>query len=52
MEIQRAMQELQDSTVDASNHTPYFPDEIWELALINDRYVLKLVFDIYDFANF
>jgi hypothetical protein len=37
MEIQRAMQELQDSTVDilavvaaidASNHTPYFPDEI------------------------
>jgi hypothetical protein len=61
MEIQRAMQELQDSTVDilavvaaidASNHTPYFPDEIWELALIDDRYVLKLVFDIYDFANF
>jgi hypothetical protein len=61
MEIQHAMQEPQDSTidilalvvaVDASDHTPYYPDEIRELALMDDRYVSKLVFDIHDFANF
>jgi hypothetical protein len=61
MEIQHAMQEPQDSTidilalvvaVDASDRTPYYPDEIRELALMDDRYVSKLVFDIHDFANF
>jgi hypothetical protein len=61
MEIQRAMQEPQDSPVDilvveaaidASDRTPYFPDEIQELTLIDDTYVLKLVFDVHDFTNF
>jgi hypothetical protein len=61
IEIQRAMQEPQNSTidilavmaaVDASDRTPYYPDEIRELALIDDRYVLKLVFDGHNFANF
>jgi hypothetical protein len=53
-EIHRALQELQDTTVDilavvaamgASDHTPYYPDEIWEVALMDDRYASKLVFD-------
>jgi hypothetical protein len=61
MEIQRAMQEPQNSTidilaivatVDASDHTPYYPDEIQELTLIDDRYVSKLVFVGHDFAIF
>jgi hypothetical protein len=60
IEIQRAMQEPQNSidilavmaAVDASDRTPYYPDEIRELALIDDRYVLKLVFDGHNFANF
>jgi hypothetical protein len=61
MEIQCAMQETQNSTidilvvvvvVDTSDHTPYYPDEIWELALMDDRYVSKLVLDGHDFANF
>jgi hypothetical protein len=61
MEIQRAMQEPQDSPVDilvveaaidASDRTPYFPNEIQELTLIDDTYVLKLVFDVHDFTNF
>jgi hypothetical protein len=61
MEIQRAMQELQNTTidilaivtaVDASDRTPYYPDEIRELALMDDRYVSKLVFDGHNFANF
>jgi hypothetical protein len=61
MEIQRAMQEPQDSPVDilvveaaidASDRTPYFPDEIQELTLIDDTYVLKLVFNVHDFTNF
>jgi hypothetical protein len=61
IEIQCAMQEPQNSTidildvmaaVDASDRTPYYPDEIRELALIDDRYVLKLVFDGHNFANF
>jgi hypothetical protein len=53
MEIHRALQEPQDTTVnilaivDASDRTPYYPDENWEVALMNDRYVLKLVFDVY-----
>jgi hypothetical protein len=32
--------------VDASNHTPYCPYEIWEVALMDDRYVSKFVFDV------
>jgi hypothetical protein len=61
MEIQRAMQEPQDSPVDilvveaaidASDRTPYFPDEIEELTLIDDTYILKLVFNVHDFTNF
>jgi hypothetical protein len=61
MEIQRAMQEPQDATidilvvvapVDVSDRTPYFPDEIQELALMDDRYVSMLVFDVHNFANF
>jgi hypothetical protein len=31
--------------VDASDRTSYYPDEIREVTLMNDRYVLKLVFD-------
>jgi hypothetical protein len=61
MEIQCAMQEPQNSTVnildvvaivDASDHTPYYHDEIRELALMDDRYGSKLLFDGHDFANF
>jgi hypothetical protein len=61
MEIQCALQEPQNTTVDiltivavvdASDRTPYYPAEIWELALMDDRYVLKLVFDGHDFPNF
>jgi hypothetical protein len=61
MEIQRALQEPQNTIVDilavvaaidAPDHTPYYPDEIRELALMDDRYVSKLVFDGHDFANF
>jgi hypothetical protein len=61
MEIQHAMQKPQDSTidildvvaaVDALNCTPYYPDEIQELTLMDDRYISKLVFDVQDFTNF
>jgi hypothetical protein len=61
MDIRRALQEPQNTTinilvvvtvVDASDHTPYYPTEIRELALIDDRYISKLVFDGHDFANF
>jgi hypothetical protein len=58
MEIQRAMQEPQNATVDilaivdASDHTPYYPDEIREISLMDDRYILKLVFDGHDYAYF
>jgi hypothetical protein len=38
--------------VDALNHTLYYPIEIRELTLMDDRYVSKLVFDGDDFANF
>jgi hypothetical protein len=40
------------AAVDVSDHTPYFPDEIRDLALIDDRYVSKLVFDVHNFTNF
>jgi hypothetical protein len=55
------MQKPQDSTidildvvaaVDALNCTPYYPDEIQELTLMDDRYISKLVFDVQDFTNF
>jgi hypothetical protein len=54
MEIQRALQEPQNTTidilaivasVDASNRTPYYRDEIQEVTLMDDRYVSKLVFN-------
>jgi hypothetical protein len=38
--------------MDASNPTPYYPDEIQEVALMDDRYVSKLVFDGHDYAYF
>jgi hypothetical protein len=36
--------------VDASNHTLYYPDEIREVALMDDRYVSIMVFDRHKFA--
>jgi hypothetical protein len=59
MEIQCALQQPHNSTVDilavvatvdASNHTLYYPDEIREVALRDDRYVLNMVFDRHEFA--
>jgi hypothetical protein len=38
------------AAVDASDHTPYYPDEIREVALMNDRYVSNMMFDGYEFA--
>jgi hypothetical protein len=61
MKIQCALQEPQNTTVDilavvsivdASDCTPYYPTEIRELTLMDDRYVSKLVFDGHYFANF
>jgi hypothetical protein len=61
MEIQCSLQEPQNSTVDiltvvatvdASDRTPYYPDEIREVALMDDMYVSKLVFHGHGFANF
>jgi hypothetical protein len=61
MEIQRALQEPQNTTVDilavvaivdALDRTPYYLAEIQELALMDDRYVLKLVFDGHNLTNF
>jgi hypothetical protein len=48
MEIQRALQQPHNDIVDilavvaamdASNRTPYYPDEIREVTLMDDRYV-------------
>jgi hypothetical protein len=48
MDIHRALQEPQDTTtnilaivaaVDALDCTLYYPDEIWEVALMDDRYI-------------
>jgi hypothetical protein len=59
MEIQRALQQPHNATVDilavvavvdASDRTLYYPEEIWEVALMTDRYVLNTVFDGYAFA--
>jgi hypothetical protein len=40
------------STVDASDRTPHYPGETQEIALMDDRYVLKLVFDGHKYAYF
>jgi hypothetical protein len=59
MEIQRALQQPHNTTinilaivavVDASDHRPYYPDEIWEVALMDDRYVSNMVFDEHEFT--
>jgi hypothetical protein len=59
MEIQRALQQLHNTTidilaivavVDALNRTPYYLDEIREVALMDDRYVSNTVFDGHEFA--
>jgi hypothetical protein len=61
MEIQRATQEPHNAcidilavvaAVDASDRTMYYPYEIREIVLIDDRYVSKLVFDAHDIAQF
>jgi hypothetical protein len=61
MEIHRALEEPQDATVDilvvvavmdVSDRTPYYPDEIREVALMDDRYVSKFVFDVQYTAYF
>jgi hypothetical protein len=58
-EIQRALQQPHNATidilavvavVDALNHTPYYPDEIREVALMDDRYISNTVFDGHEFA--
>jgi hypothetical protein len=59
MEIQRALQQPHNATVDilavmatvdASDRTPYYLDEIREVTLMNDRYVSNTVFDGHEFA--
>jgi hypothetical protein len=40
------------TAVDALDHTPYYPDEIWEVTLMDGRYVSKLVFDVHYFSYF
>jgi hypothetical protein len=59
MEIQRALQQPHNATVDilavvavvdASDHIPYYPDEIREVALMDNRYVSNMVFDGHEFA--
>jgi hypothetical protein len=61
IEIQCALYEPQNTiidilavvaAVDASIHTPYYPVEFRELALMDNRYVLKLVFNGHYFTNF
>jgi hypothetical protein len=59
MEIQHALQQPHNTTidilavvavVDVSDRTLYFPDEIQEVALMDDRYVLTTMFDRHEFA--
>jgi hypothetical protein len=59
MEIQRALQQPHNATVDilavmatvdASDRTPYYLDEIREVTLMDDRYVSNTVFDGHEFA--
>jgi hypothetical protein len=38
------------AAVDASDRTPYYPDEIREVALMDDRYVSNMVFNEHEFA--
>jgi hypothetical protein len=61
MEIQHALQELQNTTIDilvvvatmdASDRTPNYPDETQQVTLMDDRYVSKLVFNGHDYAYF
>jgi hypothetical protein len=61
MEIQCALQEPHNGTVDilaivtavdASDHTIYYPNEIREVALMDDRYVSNMVFDGHKFTYF
>jgi hypothetical protein len=61
MEIQRALQEPHNITIDIlaivvavddSDRTPYYPDEIREVALMDDRYVSNIVFDGHEYAYF
>jgi hypothetical protein len=58
-EIQRTLQQPHNTTIDilaivaamdASDRIPYYPDEIREVALMDDRYVLNTVFDRHEFA--
>jgi hypothetical protein len=58
MKIQRALQQPHNATVDilvvvatvdASDRTPYFPNEIRQVALMDDRYVLNKVFSGHKF---
>jgi hypothetical protein len=59
LEIQRALQQPHNTTVDilavvadvdASDHTPHYPDKIRDVTLMNDRYVSNTVFDGHKFA--
>jgi hypothetical protein len=59
MEIQHALQQPHNATVnflvvmavvDALDHTPYFPDKIQEVALMDDMYVLPTMFHRHEFA--
>jgi hypothetical protein len=59
IEIQHALQQPHNTTVDilavvaavdALNRTLYYPDEIREVALMDDRYVLNMMFDGHEFA--
>jgi hypothetical protein len=59
IEIQHALQQPHNITVDilavvaavdALNRTLYYPDEIREVALMDDRYVLNMMFDGHEFA--
>jgi hypothetical protein len=40
------------AAVDVSDHTLYYPDEIREVTLMDDRYVSNMVFDGHEFAYF
>jgi hypothetical protein len=40
------------AAVDVSDHTLYYPDEIREITLMDDRYVSNMVFDGHEFAYF
>jgi hypothetical protein len=59
MEIQHALRHPHNATVDilavvatmdASDRTPYYLNEIREVALMDDRYVLNTVLDGHEFA--